>query len=149
MTEPGPTPKKFAVALSYAGRQRDYVQKVAHRLRERGVSHYFDRDQQVAMWGTHLAEELPRIYEDDAQSVVMFISAEYAAKDWPRLERRAAFSRAAKERSPYVLPARFDDTPLPGLVGDVVYADLKDTDPAEFADQIVDWLVAINVLGQA
>jgi len=29
------------------------------------------------------------------------------------LERRAAFSRAVRERREYVLPARFDDMPLP------------------------------------
>jgi hypothetical protein len=142
-----PSPKKYATALSYAGQQREYVQNVSRRLKERGVPHYFDRDNQAAMLGKHLAEELPRIYEDDARTVVMFISADYAAKDWPRLERRASFSRAAKELSPYVLPARFDDTKLPGLVGDVVYVDLSEMSPVAFADLIVDWLVELKILG--
>jgi len=49
---------------------------------------------------------------------VVFVSAEYAARDWTRLERRAALARAVRERREYVLPARFDDTPLPGLLSD-------------------------------
>jgi hypothetical protein len=55
---------------------------------------------------------------------VVFVSAEYAARDWIRLERRAALARAARERREYVLPARFDDTQLPGLLPDVSYVDL-------------------------
>ena len=46
--------------------------------------------------------------------MVVFVSAEYAGRDWTRLERRAALSRAVRERREYVLPARFDDTPCPG-----------------------------------
>ena len=55
----------------------------------------------------------------------MFISAEYAAGDWTRVERRAALAWAVRERREYVLPARFDDTVLPGLLDDVVAVDLR------------------------
>ena len=105
---------KYDVALSYAGEQRSYVERVAACLAEQGVSYYYDRDDPTLLWGRNLAEELPRIYEHDAASVVIFVSADYAAKDWTRLERRAALSRAVRERNAYVLPARFDDSVLPG-----------------------------------
>ena len=51
--------------------------------------------------------------------MVVFLSAEYAARDWTRPERRAALARAVRERREYVLPARFDDTLLPGLLSDI------------------------------
>ena len=51
-----------------------------------------------------------RIYARESAAVVVFISADYAGRDWTRLERRAAFSRAVTEAGVYVLPARFDDS---------------------------------------
>ncbi len=70
--------------------------------------------------------------------MVVFISAEYAGQDWTRLERRAAFSRAVAEAGVYVLPARFDDSDLPGLLPDVVTVDLRRYTPAQFADLVAD-----------
>ena len=68
--------------------------------------------------------------------MVVFVSAEYAAGDWTRLERRAALDRAVRERREYVLPARFDDTALPGLLEDVVAVDLRGRSPEQFADLV-------------
>ena len=45
--------------------------------------------------------ELPAIYGERAAAVVVFVSAEYAARDWTRLERRDALSRAVRERREY------------------------------------------------
>jgi hypothetical protein len=86
---------------------------------------FYDADEQVELWGRHLAEELAAVYAGQAAVVVVFISAEYADGDWTRLERRAALARAVRERREYVLPARFDDTALPGLLDDVVAVDLR------------------------
>ena len=125
--------QQWDVVLSFAGAQRDYVGQVARALRERGVGCFYDADEETGLWGKHLAEELPRIYGEQAAAVVVFISAEYAERDWTRLERQAALARAVRERREYVLPARFDDTPLPGLLPDVVTIDLRKYTPAEFA----------------
>ena len=74
---------------------------------------FYDADEEIGLWGKSLAEVLPEIYGEHAAMVVVFASAEYADRDWTRLERRAALARAARERREYVLPARFDDTQLP------------------------------------
>ena len=132
------------MALSFAGAQRDYVGRVAAALEERGVRCFYDADRQVDLWGKHLAEELPRIYAEESAAVVVFISADYAGRDWTRLERRAAFSRAVAEAGVYVLPARFDDSELPGLLPDVVTVDLRRYTPEQFAG-----LVAEKVAGLA
>jgi hypothetical protein len=116
---------RWDVALSFAGAQRDYVEKVAQALKARGVRCFYDADEQVRLWGTHVAEELPRIYLQESAAVVVFISADYAGRDWTRLERRAAFSRAVAEAGAYVLPARFDDSELPRLLPDVVTIHLR------------------------
>ena len=95
---------QWDVALSFAGAQRDYVGQVAAALKARGVRCFYDADEQVRLWGTHLAEELPRIYAEESAAVVVFISADYAGRDWTRLERRAALARAVTEAGVYVLP---------------------------------------------
>ena len=72
------------MALSFAGAQRNYVEQVAQALKARGVRCFYDADEQIELWGKYLAEELPDIYGEQAAAVVVFISAEYAARDWTR-----------------------------------------------------------------
>ena len=106
--------QRWEVALSFAAAQRPYVEQVAAVLKARGVSCFYDADEQIDLWGRYLAEELPAIYAEQSSAVVVFVSGDYAARDWTRLERRSALNRAVQERREYVLPARFDDTPLQG-----------------------------------
>lgn len=140
---------QWDVALSYAGAQRNYVAQVTAELKEHGVACFWDQDEQIDLWGKYLAEELPAIYNERAGAVVIFVSAEYVNRDWTRLERRAAFERAARERREYVLPARFDDTPLPGMPGDMVTVDLRGRSPQEFARLTLAKLVRLSVVAPA
>jgi len=136
VTAQGPRRPEFDVALSFAGEQRPYVEAVAADLRRRGISYFYDAEQEAALWGNDLGETLVRVYEEAAAIVVMFVSAEYARKDWTRVERRAALSRAVSERREYVLPARFDATGLPGLPRSTAYVDLTRKKPEELASLI-------------
>ena len=136
---------RWDVALSFAGAQRDYVGQVSAALKARGVRCFYDADEQVRLWGTYLAEELPRIYARESAAVVVFVSADYAGRDWTRLERRAAFSRAVAETGVFVLPARFDDSELPDLLPDVVAVDLRRYSPGQFADLIVAKLADLGI----
>jgi hypothetical protein len=136
---------RWDVALSFAGAQRRYVEQVAEALKARGVRCFYDADEQIDLWGKYLAEELPIIYGEQAAAVVVFVSAEYVARDWTVHERRAALGRAVRERRQYVLPARFDDTPLPGLPPDVSYVDLRTKTPQQFATMIADKLAALAI----
>jgi hypothetical protein len=143
---PGAEPRRrWDVALSFAAAQRDYVEQVAQALKARGVRCFYDADEEIDLWGKYLAEELPAIYGELAAAVVVFVSAEYAARDWTRLERRAALNRAVRERQEYVLPARFDDTPLPGLLSDMIAVDLRGRTPEQFAANIAAKLAALGV----
>jgi len=139
---------RWDVALSFASAQRSYVEQVADVLRARGVRCFYDADEQIDLWGKYLAEELPAIYSERAATAVVFVSAEYADQDWTRLERRAALNRAVRERQEYVLPARFDDTPLPGLLSDMVAVDLRSRTPEQFAAMIAAKLAALGIVGE-
>jgi hypothetical protein len=140
---------RWDVALSFAGAQRPYVERVASALKARRVRCFYDADEHIELWGKYLAEELPAIYGEQAAAAVVFVSAEYAARDWTRLERRAALNRAVRERREYVLPARFDDTPLPGLLSDMVAVDLRGRPPEQFAAMIANKLARLAIIASA
>ena len=143
---PGAAPGwRWDVALSFAGAQRDYVEQVAQALQARGLRCFYDADEQIDLWGKYLAEELPAIYGEQAATVVVFVSAEYATRAWTRLERRVALGRAVRERQEHVLPARFDDTALPGLLSDMVWVDLRGRTPQQFAAMIANKLATLGI----
>jgi hypothetical protein len=64
---------------------------------------------------------LTTIYQKKAKYCVMLISKYYALKRWTNLECRAAQARAFEENSPYILPIRFDDTEIPGVLPTMGY----------------------------
>ena len=134
----------FQVALSFAGEQRPYVQRLSAELAMLGIKAFYDEEQQIALWGKNLGEELQRIYTDDSNAVVMFISREYAEKNWTRHERRSALSRALRERREYVLPVRFDATELPGLDPNISYLKADDYPPTALAEAIANKLVLLG-----
>jgi hypothetical protein len=137
---------RWDVALSFAGAQRPYVERVATVLKARGVRVFYDADEQIHLWGRHLPEELGAVYAGQAAAVVVFVSADYAARDWTRWERRAALDRAVAERREYVLPARFDDTPLPGLSASLGTVDLRGLGAEAFAGMVVAKLGALGII---
>jgi hypothetical protein len=144
-TRRGASRYRWEVALSFAGEERSYVEQVAAALKQSGVRCFYDADEQIDLWGKYLAEELPAVYGGEAATVVVFVSAAYALRDWTRLERRVALNRAARERRECVLPARFDDTPLPGLLSDMVAIDLRNRKPKDFAVLVTAKLAALGV----
>lgn len=123
----------YQVALSFAGDQRLYVEEVARNLQARGVSVFYDGFETARLWGKNGAEVFHEAFAGRAAYVAMFISSTYVSRAWPRYERRSAIGRMIREDREYVLPVRFDDTPVPGLPDDVIYLRAEDQTPAELA----------------
>ena len=132
------TPYDFDVALSFAGEDRQYVESVAAHLKTAGIRVFYDRYAEVDLWGKDLAETFDDIYQHRSRYVVFFISAHYAEKMWTRHERRSSLARALVEKREYILPARFDATPLPGLQPTLAYIDLRTQTPAAFAAKLIE-----------
>ena len=130
--------------LSFAGEQRSYVEEVAKGLKARGVSVFYDRFETTQLWGKHGAEEFHDVFARRAAYVVMFISRAYAAKVWPTHERKSALSRMVHEDDVYVLPVRFDDTPVQGLLDDLIYLQAADYRPVELAKLIAEKVGQFN-----
>jgi hypothetical protein len=131
---------EYDVALSFAGEERAYVEQAASFLKDQGVKVFYDKYEEVGLWGKDLYEHLHDVYANKAKYCVIFISQAYASKVWPNLERRSAQERALRENREYILPARFDDTKLPGLPSTTGYIDLSGRSPEELARHIVEKL---------
>ena len=129
-----PKQVEYDVALSFAGEQRAYVERVAENLG--GIRYYYDRHEETRMWGKDLASFLDEIFRTKARYCVMFLSKEYVSKSWPTWEGRSAIARAVEERHEYVLPVRFDDTEFPGLRPTIKYLDARKLTPEELAGHI-------------
>lgn len=129
--------QKYDVCLSFAGEDREYVERVAAALRAADVSVFYDRYYEVDLWGKNLYEHLSSVYRDQARYCVMFISRHYAEKLWTKQERRSAQERAFRESEEYILPVRFDDTEVPGLSSVTGYLSVRDRSPEDLAALIL------------
>ena len=128
---------QYDVALSFAGENRTYVEKVAVLLKESGVSVFYDGFETAALWGKNLIDHLAQIYRHRSKFVVMFVSKHYVEKAFPTHERQHAQERALLAKEEYILPARFDDTEVPGMTSTVAYVDLRNTSPEKLAELIL------------
>ncbi len=126
----------YDVCLSFAGEDRDYVREVADALQAKGVRVFFDEYEAVNLWGKDLYEHLDEVYRRSARYCILFISSAYANKVWTSHERKSAQARALREGIEYILPARFDDTEIPGLRNTVGYVDLRGLSAVDFARMV-------------
>lgn len=127
---------KYDIALSFAGEDREYVSQVAIILKEKGINVFYDSFDEVNLWGKNLYSYLSNIYQKEAKYTVIFISKYYNEKLWTNHEREAMQARAFKENQEYILPARFDNTEIPGILETTGYIDLKSKSPLELSDLI-------------
>jgi hypothetical protein len=131
------TSRRYHVALSFAGEDRAYVERVAAELRAGGVNAFYDRYEEVELWGKNLYTHLSDVYSKQAHFTVVFISRHYRDKLWTNHERESAQSRAFLENREYILPVRFDNTEIPGIPPTVGYLDLSNRSPEGLAGSII------------
>lgn len=124
---------EYDVALSFAGENRAYVEKVANSLKGRGVKVFYDLFEEANLWGKNLYEYLSEIYQNKARYTVLFVSSFYNKKLWTNHERVSMQARAFQESREYILPARFDNTEIPGILKTIGYINLENKTPEELA----------------
>ena len=124
---------RYDVGLSFAGEQRDYVRRVAEDLQYRGLRVFYDENEEDQLWGKNLLDYLSDLYLKKCRYCIIFASAEYADKMWPNLERRSAQARDISGAGDYILPVKFDDTEIPGLLPTVYYQDARKKSPEQIA----------------
>lgn len=133
-----PAEFQYDVALSFAGEDRGFVERVATILRESDVKLFYDDYVVVELWGQNLFDVFEEVYSRRSRYAVLFVSRHYVAKPWPRHERHSAQARALVETSPYVLPVVLDDSELPGMPSTVAHVDGRRLGPDGVAELIID-----------
>ena len=131
---------QYAVALSFSGKQRSYVERVSKELTRLNIRHFYDFIEQENLWGKDLARYLDKLYFEDAEYFVPFISKEYVETVWPNLELSAALDRNMNDLRPdyqrYILPVYFDNIRVNGISKSIGYYDANKVSPELLAQAI-------------
>ena len=115
----------FDVAISFAGTEREYAEKLAIHLKESGYSVFYDDFFPEFLWGKNLVDTFDEIYRKRARYCVILISKDYKERAWTNHERQSAQARALIEKGKeYILPIKVDETELDGMPPTIGYIPL-------------------------
>ncbi|UBD75716.1 TIR domain-containing protein [Parabacteroides goldsteinii] len=127
----------YDVALSFAGEDRNYVDKVAEVLKSQGIKVFYDKFEEVSLWGKDLGVHFDLVYRRSAKYCIPFISKNYKEKIWTNHEIKTAIARSIETKEDYILPARLDETEIDGIRSTIGFIDLTKYSPEEFASLII------------
>jgi hypothetical protein len=115
----------FDVAISFAGTEREYAEKLATIVKRSGFSVFYDDFHPEHLWGKNLVDTFDEIFRKRARYCVIFISKEYNDRMWTNHERQSAQARALSEKGKeYILPIKVDDSELDGMPSTIGYVGL-------------------------
>src|SRR5580693_891011 len=109
--------KRFLVGLSFPGENREFVAEIAGRLaaevgRERVL---YDKFYEAEFAQPNLDTLLQRLYHDESELIVVFLSGDYERKEWPGLEWRAIRDLIKKKHTSSVMLIRLDHADVAGV----------------------------------
>lgn len=139
-----PLAKRFRVALSFPGEKRAFIAQVANVLAE-GLGRervLFDDYLTAELARPNLDVYLGRLYHDDSELLVPFYCAEYEKKKWCGLEWRQMRNILLEQKDDRIMPFRFDDTPIAGVLPIDGYVSIGSRTPGEVAGLILERLAA-------
>ncbi len=137
--------------MSFPGEQRAFISQVADCLsqslgRERV---FYDQYYEAELARPDLDLYLGKIYHDDSELVVPFYSADYERKKWCLLEWRQMWDVLLNLEGHRIMPFRFDDTPISGVLSIDGYIKIRKRKPREIAELILKRLHTLGPSGEA
>ncbi len=131
--------KRFRVALSFAGEKRDFVEHVAailaHRFSREAV--LYDKYHEAELSAQGLGLNLPGLYHEESDLVVVVVCRDYAKKEWGGLEWDAIFDLLKKRKITNVMLCRFDHATVEGLCSSARFVELDGRTPQQAAGLIL------------
>jgi energy-coupling factor transporter ATP-binding protein EcfA2 len=128
----------YDVAVSFAGEMRSQVESFCNELKLRGISVFYDFDQQAQLWGQDLRTKLANVYAYEALFMVVFLSEAYPASNWPDFELAIGQEAASKRTEEYLLPVLCDDVKVVGLKSTIAHQDLRQKSVSDLADLVAE-----------
>jgi tetratricopeptide (TPR) repeat protein len=92
---------------------------------------------------------LQRLYHDESELVVVFLSSDYERKEWPGLEWRAIRDLIKKKHAPSIMLIRLDDADVSGVFSIDGYVSAEGRSPADIAMLILDRLKLLTTTRNA
>lgn len=109
---------KYDIALSFAMEDKEIAEKLSKELNRLEISNYFfPEEDNLAL---NLKAKTWQVYREESRFAVILISKDYVNKKWAT-EEREVIQTVNDDRTPYLIPIRIDDTPVPGLLDNIVY----------------------------
>jgi len=136
--------RQFAIALSFPGERREYVEQVANALLpafggEQGKSLIFYDDwHESKIIGYTSTRKLQGIYATESDLIVPFYCQDYLNKEWCGVELRAIEELLFDRQFDRVLPFRFDRVAIPGSFKTDIFPIVSDRQPKDVANLILD-----------
>jgi tetratricopeptide (TPR) repeat protein len=130
------SPRRFAIALSFPGERRKYVEQVANALLpafggEPGKARiFYDAWHQSEIIGYASNRKLQKIYGTETDLIVPFYCQDYLNKEWCGVELRAIEELLFEQQYERVLPFRFDMVAIPSSFKADIFPVVSDR-PAE------------------
>jgi hypothetical protein len=133
------TAQPFRIALSFPGEHRSFVEKLAERLASALPRDkiFYDRWYEAELAAPDLDLVLQKIYRHQAELVVVFLCQEYGEKPWCKVEWRAGRDLLMNGDPRSIMPVRFDDTEIPGILSIDGYLNVNGRPPETIADLIL------------
>lgn len=123
--------EQYDFAFSFAGEDRELVEKIKEGLKEYTI--FYDYDYQSQLCGKDLYNHLRNIYMQQTKYVVCFLSRHYSKKIWTNLEFSAIKERlmATFFASDFLIPIIIDDElclkDIPSFIGFYKHKCINDT----------------------
>lgn len=127
------------MALSFPGEKRAFIRQVADLLaKEIGQEQVLYDDYLTAeLTRPNLDEYLGKLYHEDSELLVPFFCADYEKKEWCGIEWRQMRDILKRKQDDRILPFRFDDAPIAGVLSIDGYVKIGNRPPSEMAKLIL------------
>lgn len=134
--------KRFRIAFSFAGEKRDFVSQVVGILATRfGEDHIlYDKTFEAKFARSDLGIELPDLYHNESDLIVLVICKDYEKKEWCGLEWTAIHALIKERRAQDVMLCRFDHASVKGLYSTAGFVELDHKSAEQFANLILERL---------
>jgi len=133
-----PSARRFQIALSFPGQDRPAVAAIAEALAERAGKERILYDEwyaaEFARPGLDLY--LRKLYHDESDLIVCFLSKAYSQREWCGLEWSAIRDLIKQKQDDRIMLLRLDDTEVPGVYSIDGYLDIRGWTPQQVADAI-------------
>lgn len=126
----------YDVALSFSGKEREFVRHVKEYLEQKGVFVFMDEDYPITIWGKDLNTTFDCIYSNRAKYYVIFVSKHYVESINTFFEFSAMLKTLYERGTSEILQILLDDTTL-SFLPPIGAIKINDYDSIETGKQII------------